>query len=185
MEKINKDSVSLREIKQATLLENESFTYMISSQEKTNIAYNISPIVWEFDFGGFEQPYDDYKVEVINSAHNGNILTSNIYLMLICDGLCDNGNFFRKKLTNRECVLSVLPLNAVTDAYIQSEGSSGTTFKVKNCRLKKRIKCYFLKPDFTTLTHETDINIPTPGPPVVANTTHWFLTMKMTPIIYN
>lgn len=169
---------SLRERKKGKLMEDEAFTYMISSQEKTNINVNQSPTLWEFDFGNFESPYEDYKIEVINCAHNGFVLASNVFYMLVCEGLTgNNGNFFRKKLSNREVVLSVLPLNAISDSYIQTEGSTGTTFTVQGCRIKKTIRCYFLKPDFTPLIDATDIN--------VGGTSHWFVTFKVTPISYN
>ncbi len=127
----------LREIKKSKLLESESFTYMISSQEKININNNI---LWEFEFGGFSEGYDNYKVEVLNMGHNGNVLSSNVYFMMICDGLADNGYFFRRKLNRSECVLGMMPLTAIGDAYLQTSGSSYTQFNVINCRIKKRIR---------------------------------------------
>ena len=172
----------LREIKKSRLLESESFTYMISSQEKLNNS-NIS---WEFDFGGFSEGYDNYKVEVLNMAHNGFVLSSNVYYMMICDGLANNGYFFRKKLNRSECVLGIMPLTAVGDAYIQTSGASDTQFNVINCRIRKRIRIYFTKPDFSLLADTVDINVGTtetsPGV-FTPNVTQWFLTLKMTPIV--
>ena len=57
---------SLREIKPSRLLADESFTYMISSDERTNTdaLYNY----YDIKFGGFSEPYDNYKVDVISFA---------------------------------------------------------------------------------------------------------------------
>ena len=61
---------NLREIKKSRLLEDESFTYMISSDERTNSigadAGNLTNF-YDIKFGGFSYPYDNYKVEVLNT----------------------------------------------------------------------------------------------------------------------
>ena len=53
------------------MLEDESFTYMISSDERTNSlgaeAVNLTNF-YDIKFGGFSEPYDNYKVEVISFA---------------------------------------------------------------------------------------------------------------------
>ena len=169
---------SLREIKQPRLLNDESFIYMFCSDEKKTVAEGgtNSNIIWDFDFGGFEHPYDNYKVEVLNCTHNGNVAAGNAFLYMIADNLADSGYFFRKKLSNRQAVLSVLPVSAIGDAYTQTDGSTSTIFNVKNCRTKKRISIKFLKPDFTDLVDATDIN-------VGGVTTRWFLALKLTPLV--
>jgi hypothetical protein len=145
---------------------------MISSDERTNTL--SSTILSEIDFGGFEQGYESYKIEIISASHSGSVLNTNPYLYLVCNGLSDNGYFFRKKLNRSECVLGILPTTALVDSYLQSE--SGVSFKIINARLKRKITVYFLKPDFTPVVDTTDIN-------VGGGITKWHITLKMTPIV--
>jgi hypothetical protein len=169
---------SLREIKASRLLNDESFTYMFCSDEKLTVLQGgtNSNILWDYDFGGFEQPYNDYKVEVLNCVHNGFVLASNVYLYFIAEGLADSGNFIRKKLTNRQAVLSILPVSAIGDAYAQTDGSSGITFNIKNTRVKRRIRFFILKPDFDPVVDTTDIN-------TSSGITRWVLVLKLTPMV--
>ena len=55
---------NLREIKKSRLLDNEAFTYVICSDDRTNndAIYNY----YDVKFGGFSEPYNNYKVEVIS-----------------------------------------------------------------------------------------------------------------------
>ena len=166
---------NLREIKKSRLLEDESFTYMISSDERTNIdaVYNY----YDIRFGGFSEPYDNYKVEVISfAAVNGfpAAAASNYYYFTV-ENLADNGYFCSHKvLPTNDAILSILPLNALQDAYIQSDGGN-VSFKVKNCRIAKHVRFKWLKNDFTAPITTVEIN----------NTaeTRWVLTLRMTPII--
>ena len=169
---------SLREIKKSKLLHDESFTYMFCSDKKLTVLQGgtNSNILWDYDCGGFEQPYDDYKVEVLNCVHNGFVLSSNVFLYFIADGLADSGNFLRKKLSNKQAVLSILPVSAIGDAYAQTDGSSGITFNIKSARVKKRIQFSLLKTDFTPVVDATDIN-------TSSGITRWVLVLKMTPIV--
>ena len=78
---------NLREIKKNRLLENESFTYMISSDERTNNlgddAVNLANF-YDIKFGGFSEPYDNYKVEVISfAAVNGFPTAASIFFLLL------------------------------------------------------------------------------------------------------
>ena len=66
-----------------------------------------------------------------------------------------------------------MPLNAVSDSFIQSDGGS-ISFKIKNARNVKNVRFSFLKSDFT-LPDVTSINY--------QGETKWILTLKMTPII--
>ncbi|MFO0007099.1 MAG: hypothetical protein ACK559_38890, partial [bacterium] len=77
------------------------------------------------------------------------------------------------KLKNREVVVGVIPCSAIGDAYL-SDGTN-TTFNVINCRVKRRVKFYFVRSDFGTLVDGTDVN--------AGGTTRWFLSLKMTPIV--
>jgi hypothetical protein len=69
-----------------------------------------------------------------------------------------------------------LPLNAVQDSYIQSDGGAGK-FTVKNCRVPKMIRFKWLKSDFTPAITALDVNNG-------AVETKWILTLKLTPKIY-
>jgi len=173
---------SFREIKPSRLLADESFTYMISSDERTNSigaeAGNLTNF-YDIKFGGFSEPYDNYKVEVISfAAVNGFPTAASNYYFFTVENLTDNGYFCSNKvLPTNDVILSILPLNALQDAYIQSDGGN-VIFKVKNCRVAKHVRFKWLKNDFSIPTTLTDIN-------VVANggETRWILTLRMTPIV--
>ena len=164
---------NLREIKKSRLLEDESFTYMISSDEKTNTdgVYNY----YDIRFGGFSEPYDNYKVEVISfAAVNGFPAASQNYYFFTVENLTDNGYFCSNKvLPTNDAILCILPLNALQDAYIQSDGGN-VIFKVKNCRIAKNVRFKWLKADFTA-PGVTEIN--------VSAETKWVLTLRLTPIV--
>ena len=167
----------LRENKKPVLLHDEAFTVMINSEDKLTVAEGgvNSPIVWDYNFGGFtDSIYENYKVEVLNAGHNGFVRAPQIFLYMVCDGLGDTGYFFKKKLTQTQNILAVLPTTALGADYIQATGSAGVTFLVKNARTRKRISIRFLRPDLAETVHETDIN--------VAGVTRWFLILKLTPI---
>jgi hypothetical protein len=159
-----------------------SFTYIISNTDRTNdLPAAGLGIVYDVNFGGFSEQYDDYMCEVVSFAITAGITTANTYWMFCVENLCENGYFCKNKLTPKECVLSVLPLNAVQDAYIQSDGGN-IRFRVNNCRMTKQVTFFFLKPDFTNVLCGTEINIPIAGDPPVPVETKWLLTLKMTPI---
>ena len=87
--------------------------------------------------------------------------------------MVSDGYFCAKKLKNREIVLSKVPLNAVSDAFIQSNGGA-ISFKIKNSRNVKNVRFSFLTSSFAI-----------PEVDAINNTTEtkWILTLKMTPII--
>ena len=169
---------NLREIKKSRLLEDENFTYMISSDERTNSlgaeAVNLTNF-YDIKFGGFSEPYDNYKVEVITfAAVSGSPAASQNYYFFTVENLTDNGYFCSNKvLPTNDAILCILPLNALQDAYIQSDGGN-VIFNVKNCRVAKHVRFKWLKNDFTA-PGVTEIN--------VSAETRWVLTLKMTPII--
>jgi hypothetical protein len=161
----------LRKIKKSRLVEKDAFTYMICSDDKINASNDF----YDIDFGGFELPYDNYKCEVLNCAHTGRVSTVPFFLYLIAENLANNGYFFRSRLQNRAAVVAVLPVVQIADTYVQSDGSIGTTFNVINCRIKRRLKFSFVKPDFSNVVNGTDIN--------VGGDKRCFITLKMTPIV--
>ena len=165
-----------------------SFTYMISNTDRTNdLPVAGQNIFYDIKFGGFSEQYDDYMCEVVSFAITAGIATANTYWMFGVENLCENGYFCKNKLTPKECVLSVIPLNVIQDSYIQSDGGK-IRFRVNGCRMTKQVTFFFLKPDFTNVLCGTEINIPIPavvGPPAVAEIpveTRWLLTLRMSPI---
>ena len=92
--------------------------------------------------------------------------------------MTDNGYFCSNKvLPTNDARLCILPLNALQDAYIQSDGGN-VIFKVKNCRIAKMVRFKWLKADFTAPTSTVDINVGING-----GETKWVLTLSMTPIV--
>ena len=150
----------------------KSFMYVISSDERTNLDIAST---YDFSFGGFSEPFDDYFVEVVSFATVGGITVAQNYLLFVAEDLASDGYFCSKKLSNRDAILAILPLNAVQDAYIQSDGGAGK-FTVKNCRVPKMIRFKWLKPDFTNAITAVDVNN--------GAETKWILTLKLTPKIY-
>ena len=152
-----------------------SFTYVISSEERTNTAAN--QISYDIDFGGFSGKNQDYYCEVLSFSINGKITAAPApigYFMFICENLNDDGFFMVKKLSNRECLISIVPLTTTIDAHHQYNGEGGISFKVNNCQMRRPIKFKLLKPDFTEVISGTDIN--------VGAETKWVLILKMTSI---
>ena len=168
---------NLREIKKSRLLHDESFTYMICSNDRTNDPTNPDNLTnfYDINFGGFNEPYEEYKVDVLSFSCAGGIPVATGYYIFIVENLDTDGYFCRKIFTNREVVLSKLPLNAISDAFIQSDNGS-SSFKIKNARNIRNVRFSFLKSDFTvpavdTINHETE--------------TRWILSLRMTPIVNN
>ncbi len=122
---------NLREIKKSRLLHDEAFTYMISSDERYNPKdpFYLTNF-YDLKFGGFAEPYEEYKVDVLSFACAGGIPVATGYFIFVAENLGPDGYFCSKKLTNKETVLSIMPLNAVSDSFIQSDGGS-ISFKIK------------------------------------------------------
>ena len=138
-------------------------------------------------FGGFSEQYDDFMCEVTSFSKTAGLPLQSTYYMFCAENLSENGYFCRNILTSKECVVAVVPLNAVQDSYIQSDGAS-IRFRVNNCRMRKQVTFFLLKPSFTPVLCGTEINIPIPaqvGPPAVAEIpveTNWLLKLRMYPI---
>ena len=165
---------NLREIKKSRLLHDESFTYMISSNERTNNDPNVALTnFYDFNFGGFNEPYEEYQVQVLSFSCTGGIPVGTGYYIFVVENLDTDGYFCKKMLTNRQVVLTKLPLNAISDAFIQSDNGS-TGFKIKNARNVRNVKFSFLTSSFVapavgTINHQGE--------------TQWILSLKMTPIV--
>jgi hypothetical protein len=152
-----------------------SFTYVISSDERTNTTAN--QITYDIDFGGFSGKNQDYNCEVLSFSINGRTTATPAdigYLMFMCENLNDDGFFMVRKVSNRDCLISIVPLSAVIDASCQADGSTGFFFKVNNCHMRRPVRFKFLKPDFTAPTSATDIN--------VGAETRWILVLRLTAI---
>ena len=160
-----------------------SFTYIICSDDRNNTTLPAAGngVFYDINFGGFSEQYDDYICEVISFSISAGLPLTSTYYMLCAENLAANGYYCRNVLSNQDCILTVFPLNAVQDAYIQSDGGS-VRFRVNNCRVTKRVNFFFLKPNFSAVLAGTEINIPTAGPPVVENETKWLLKLRMYPI---
>ena len=166
---------NLREIKKSRLLHDESFTYMISSNERTNDPTDPEYLTnfYNFNFGGFNEPYEEYQVQVLSFSCTGGIPVSTGYFIFVVENLDADGYFCRKMLTNRQVVLAKLPLNAISDAFIQSDNGS-TAFKIKNARNVRNVKFSFLTASF---------GVPAVGTINYDGETRWILSLKMTPIV--
>lgn len=152
-----------------------SFTYVISSDERTNTGAN--QIFYDIDFGGFSGKNQDYNCEVLSFSINGRTTATPAeigYLMFMCENLNSDGLFMVRKISNRDCLISIVPLSAVIDASSQADGSVGISFKIKQCQMRRPVKFKFLKPDFTAPTSGTDMN--------VTAETRWVLVLRLTPI---
>ena len=161
----------------------KSFTYTIASRERTNTILPAAgeAVFYDVDFGGFSEEYDDYMCEVQSFTLMSGIVTTQVYWMLCAKNLNNNGYFCKNKLSQRDCVLALMPLSPLQEALIQSDGGY-SKIRVNNCRSIKQITFTLLKPDFTPVLCGTEINIPIAGPPIVPVETNWLLVLKMTPI---
>ena len=148
----------------------KSFIYVISSDERTNLDIAST---YDFSFGGFSEPFDDYFCEVISFASVGGITVNNSYYLFVAENLASDGYFCSKKLSSRESILAILPLSAVQDSYIQSDGGS-ISFQIINARAKKTVRFKFVKQDFSTPVNATDVNN--------AAETKWVLVLKLSSI---
>ena len=146
----------------------DSFNYVISSDDRVDSTPNQN--FYEIDFGGFNAPYENYNIEVVQCILNGNVLSSNGYIMLVVENLADNGVFCPQILDANQAIVAVISTNI--DGLISN---SNITFRANNCRMIKRVRFSLHNPNFLPCVSGTDINIG-------AIETRWVLTLKMTPI---
>ena len=148
-----------------------SFTYVISSDEITNTGAN--QIFYDIHFREFSGKNQDYNCEVLSFSIIGRTTATPAeigYLMFMCENLNDDGFFMVRKVSNRDCLISIVQLSAVIDAACQTDGSVGISFKVNQCQMRRPVKFMFLKPDFTTPISGTDMN--------VTAETRWVLVLR-------
>ena len=148
-----------------------SFTYVISGDDRTNTG--AKPAYYDIDFGGFLEPFDNYIVNAVSFGAGQGLPVGSNYYYFVAENLANNGYLNTKKLTNREAIIAILPLNAVQDSYIQSDGGS-ISFQIINSRAKKTVRFKFIKQDFTTPVNGTDVNN--------AAETKWVMVLKLSPI---
>ena len=156
-----------------------SFTYIISSNDRTN-SIGTNTNTYDIDFGGFYEPYETYNIEILNVLLTENTLQNNSTLLLVANDLAYNGYFCTTSLTtsknstlSKPAIIAIIPLLANVDMY--NSGSSGIAFIVKNCRFKRKIRFKLIKQDFSDAIDGTDINI-------AGVETKWYLTMRVTGI---
>ena len=146
----------------------ESFNYVISSDDRVDLTPNQN--FYEIDFGGFNTPYENFNIEVVQCILNGNVLSSNGYIMLIVENLADNGVYCPQILDANQAIVAVISTNI--DGLISN---SNITFRANNLRMIKRVRFSLHLPNFLPCVDAVDINIG-------AIETRWVLTLKMTPI---
>ena len=148
----------------------ESFNYVISSDDRTNDIGQLTNF-YEIDFGGFNTSYDNFNIEVVQVILNGNVLSSNGYLILIAQDLNDGNSIFCPQiLDGNQSIIGIISSNI--DGLISN---SNINFRSNNCRMIKRVRFTLHNSDFNECVSETDINIG-------GIETRWVLTLKMTPI---
>ena len=99
--------------------------------------------------------------------------TDTHYLLFIVENLEADGYFCSKVLTNRDVLLSVIPINKISDTFVQNDWGA-VSFKIKNARNVRKVIFKFLKSDFSAPDIDDLNNV---------IETKWILTLKMTPII--
>jgi hypothetical protein len=110
--------------------ESKSFMYVLTNFDKTNT--DITSYYYDINFGGFSELSNNYRAEVGSFAAVGGIAASQSYYLFVAENLVSDGYYCRNKLSNREALISKLPLNALQDAYIQSDGGKKKIVEFQN-----------------------------------------------------
>ena len=140
-------------------MEKESFTYMICSQEKTN----IEGTYYDIDFGGFGNNNENYKIDVLNFIVNNTLLETRGFMIFLCEDLADNGSFCTSLLNGNQAILTTVSTDI--NSLMATNGSS---FIARNCKYKKLVRFKFVNPDLSGVVDTVDIN--------VESNTNWVLT---------
>ena len=146
----------------------DSFNYVISSDDRVDLTPNQN--FYEIDFGGFNTPYENFNIEVVQCILNGNVKSSNGYIMLVVENLADNGIYCPQILDAHQAIVAVISTNI--DGLISN---SNITFRANNLRMIKRVRFSLHLPNFLPCVDGVDINIG-------AIETRWVLTLKLSPI---
>jgi hypothetical protein len=141
-----------------------SFTYVISSADRTNNA--PERVFYDIPFGGFRITQQNCLVEVISCFINGEVNVDLGYLILTATGLAEDGLYCTNSIPSNEAVICTIPLNHL---YI----TTGSTFTVKDCHIKKSVRFQFKKLNFVSVVTDQDINL--------LDETRFVLTLKITP----
>ena len=156
-----------------------SFTYVISSNDRTNDTAVLTN-TYDIDFGGFHESYQTYHIEVLNVILTESTANGKAVFLLVANDLADNGYFCTASLNTsknsaltKPTIIAIIPLNVSMDMY--NGGSGGISFIVKNCRFKRKIRFKLINRDYSDCVSETDIN-------VGGLETRWYITMRCTGI---
>lgn len=148
----------------------DSFNYVISSDDRLNDVGQLTNF-YEIDFGGFNTSYDNFNVEIIQVVLNGNVLSSNGYLIMVAQDLNDGQSVFCPGILNsNESILGVISANI--DGLISN---SSINLRTNDVRMHKNIVFSLRNPDFSLCVSGTDINLG-------GIETRWVITMKLSPI---
>ena len=155
-----------------------SFTYIISSNDRTN-SIGTNTNTYDIDFGGFNENYETYNIEILSVLLTENTLETNSTLLLVANDLAYNGYFCvgslntsKNSALTKPTIIAIIPLLANVDMH--NSGSGGISFVVKHCRLKRKIRFKLINKDYTDAISGTDIN--------VNAETKWYITMRCTGI---
>ena len=133
-------------------MENQNINYVISSDDKTNTGIGN---YYDIEFGGLNTGFEDFIVTVNQVVLNGNVLSSNGYILLTAENLATGNDVFSPGILGaNECIVGVISTNI--DGLMSNTGIS---FRVNNIRTRKQIKFRLLTPDFNSAVSGTDINI--------------------------
>tara|TARA_R110000851_G_scaffold38124_3_gene98030 strand:+ start:2427 stop:2738 length:312 start_codon:yes stop_codon:yes gene_type:complete len=100
---------------------------------------------------------------------SGAVNEDNGYLILICEGLNNNGVFCPKVLNSNDSIICTIPVN-----YDVLMSSGGIEFTANSIRIAKTIRFSLLTSSFDPVVSGVDININVE--------TQWILTLKITPV---
>ena len=146
--------------------ESESFIYTLSNLERTN---DIEEAVtsYQFEFGGFNTQYENFKVEFLSMHFNSSIAIDALFYAHI-DGLSDISHFSQGVLKPSAILL---PIEYIQDNY----GYKGNIFtNVVSARMKKIITITMLDSRMDVVDNGGEYNFD--------RESHFLLVMKVTPI---
>ena len=86
-----------------------SFTYMISSDDRTNTTLPAAGfgIQYDVNFGGFSEQYEDYMCEVVSFALTGGVTAGSTYWMFCVENLSESVIFVKRHFQKRMCIINI------------------------------------------------------------------------------
>ena len=147
--------------------ESESFIYTISSQErKNNVDDNVTS--YDFDFGGFNSQYNNFRVHFLSMQFNSTIATDALFYAHI-SGL-NNDGYFSQGILKPDAM--ILPVGFINNTYAYT----GEMFcEVQSARMKKNITITMLDSSMNEMEDEVGYNLE-------GVETNFLLVMKVIPI---